>query len=393
MSPITGREGEPLPRARRSREFTVTEYDVWQERQRQRNWTLNDVPFYKGKGQSIDQNPFDWHDYDYLEYYDQVFGRKCGSAGIGKLREVGLVRVSEHDDYGVHPYFLEDPDYLRRDGHMNADRMDVARLHDQQCRLAEIYESHGITVYWIEYPERPMAAFGPMTNLHSAAELTVLPGGSVIGKKGYALAPVSGFGRTEYLGRWAFWNLGIPVLLTIIGKGTFVRGVFLADDVYVQAMSVETNHEAMDQLEPVMRRACGEDLHIQKIYTPGATYGDRRTGISAHTDMVIMPLDIDKALVYPAGLDVDTCEWLWRHGYTLIEAAPEEQMTHDACNGVILEPGLVLMHREASETIKRVRAAGVEVIAVDYSEYNRMAGGMDCATMQILRDPGPRKLS
>ena len=51
------------------------------------------------------------------------------------------------------------------------------------------------------------------------------------------------------------------------------------------------------------------------------------------------------------------------------------------------------MHQEAKETIKRVRAAGVEVIAVDYSEYNRMAGGMDCATMQILRDPGPRKFS
>jgi len=272
-----------------------------------------------------------------------VFGRKCGSAGIGKLREVGLVRVSEHDDYGEHPYFVEDPAYMRRDRHMNADRMDVTKLHDQQGKLAEIYEQHGISVYWIEYPEKPMAAFGPMTNLHSAAELTVLPGGSVIGKKGYALAPVSGFGRTEYLARWTFWNLGIPVLLTIISTGM--------------------------------------------------TYGDRQTGTSAHTDMVIAPLDIDKVLVYPAGLDFDTCAWLWANGYTLIEAAPEEQMTHDACNGVILEPGLVLMHQEAKETIKRVRAAGVEVIAVDYSEYNRMAGGMDCATMQILRDPGPRKFS
>lgn len=69
-----------------------------------------------------------------------------------------------------------------------------------------------------------------------------------------------------------------------------------------------------------MRRACGEDLHIQKVYTPGMTYGDRQTGTSAHTDMVIAPLDIDKVLVYPAGLDVDTCAWLWANGYTLIEA-------------------------------------------------------------------------
>jgi hypothetical protein len=114
MSSMDGRSGPPLTKERRSQEFTLTEYDAWQERQRGRNWTLNDVPFYQGKGKSLEQNPFDWHDYDYLEYYDQVFGCKCGSAGIGKLREVGLVRVSEHDDYGEHPYFVEDPAYMRQ---------------------------------------------------------------------------------------------------------------------------------------------------------------------------------------------------------------------------------------------------------------------------------------
>ena len=391
MTQISGKEGTPLPVGRRSQEFALTEYDAHQERQRRRNWTLNDVPFYKGKGKSLEQNPFDWRDYDYLNYYDQVFGRKCGSAGIGKLREVGILEVSEDDNYAEHPYVKEDPGYMDRDGFLSEKKMDIPKMRDQQARYAEVLQEQGIKVYWIKYPERPMAAFGPMTNQMSAAELTVLPGGSIIAKKGYALAPTSGFGRTEYLARWAFWNLGIPPLVTIVGTGMWVTGVFLAADVYCQTMAVETNEEGMRQVEPVMRRVVGEDLHIQRIYTPGHDYFDRATGISAHTDMVIAPLDVHKVLVHAPGLDVDTTSWLWTNGYQVIEAEPEEQLQTLACNLIPLEPGRVIMHAGARNTIDKVRAAGVEVIAVDYDEYNLFGAGLHCATMQILRDPGPRK--
>ena len=53
-----------------------------------------------------------------------------------------------------------------------------------------------------------------------------------------------------------------------------------------------------------MRRVCGEDLHVQRIYVPTRNYFERDTGVSAHTDMVIAPLDIDKVLVHAPGLDV-----------------------------------------------------------------------------------------
>ena len=114
-------------------------------------------------------------------------------------------------------------------------------------------------------------------------------------------ALVAGLGRAEYLARWAFWNLGIPPLLTVTGKGVWVTGTFLADDVYCQTMAVETNAEGMDQVEPVMRRVCGPNLHIQRIYVPTYDYFDRRTGTSAHTDMVIAPLDNFDDLELDAG--------------------------------------------------------------------------------------------
>ena len=77
----------------------------------------------------------------------------------------------------------------------------------------------------------------------------------------------------------------------------------------------------------------------------------------------------------------------------IIEAPVDEQIGACACNALTIEPGLVIMHAGATETIKRARAAGVEVIAVEYDEYNRFGGGIHCGTMQILRDPGPRKFS
>jgi N-dimethylarginine dimethylaminohydrolase len=365
-----------------------TEYDRHQAELQERVWRLTDQQFYHDWKKEPD--PFYWHNVDYLDVYADIYGRRCGSAGIGRLREVGLVRVSEDDVYSDHPYFKEDPKFLSRDGFLQTKPVDKARLADQQAAYAGVLEEHGVKVYWIEYPERPMAAFGPMTNQHSASELTILPGGSIIPKKGYALAPLSGFGRTEYLARWAFWNLGVPVLMTVTGKAVWVQGLFLADDVYVHTLGIETNQAGLDQVLPVIRSVCGDELTVRVIRTPGIDYFDRHTGTNAHTDMIIGAVDLGKLVAYGPSIDNETHRWLRDAGFVLIDVPLNEQVDACACNLVVLEPRLVVMHAGASETIAQVRKLGVEVIPVDYSEYNQFGGGIHCATMQILRDAGPR---
>lgn len=392
MTKIFGDEETPLPEQRRSQSFTVTEYDVHQEESRNKDWSLKDVPFYKGKG--VEHGPFEWNNVDYRDVYDKIYGRKCGSAGIGKLREVGIVRPTKDDEYSDHPYFHEDKEYMNRDGFfLLSDKVDVVKLEEEAEKFAEAFERNGVKVYWIRYPERPIAAYGPMMNMHSAAELLILPGGSIIPKKGYALAPTAGLGRAEYLARWAFWNLSIPTLLTVTGKGVWVTGTFIADDVYMQGMGVETNWEGLQQVAPVIKRVCGENIHIQPIRTPGWKYFDKHTGANTHGGMVITGLDVDKVLVHKAGIDIATHEWLRRHGYTIVEADLEEQIQHSAAATVTLEPGHVMMHAKAKKTIAAVRKVGVEVMPIEYDEYNRYGAAITCATMLILRDPGPRKFS
>ena len=55
----------------------------------------------------------------------------------------------------------------------------------------------------------------------------------------------------------------------------------------------------------------------------------------------------------------------------------------------IIEPGLVIMHAEATKAIEAVRKAGVEVIPTPYSEFLKEAGGLHCSTGVVWRDKGP----
>jgi N-dimethylarginine dimethylaminohydrolase len=390
--------GEPpqatvtIPVQRKSHSFTLTEYDAYQERLRAKNWSLKDLP--ANGSDDAEADPLAWRDIDYLDVYEQTYGRKCGAAGIGKLREVGITLPSPDDEYSNHPYFHEDREYMNRDGFfLLSDKVDVAKLADEAAKFAEAFETNGVKVYWVRYPERPIAAFGPMMNMHSAAELLIVPGGSIIPKKGYALAPTAGLGRAEYLARWAFWNLGIPPLVTVTGTGVYVCGIFIADDVYMQGMGVETNWEGLEQVAPVLRRACGEDLHIQSIRTPGWRYFDKLSGANTHAGMVISGIARDAVLIHAPGIDIATYEWLKRHGYKIIEVDLQEQIYHSASATVVLEPGHIMMHARATKSIAAVRNAGYEVTPIEYDEYNKYGAAITCATMLILRDPGPRKLS
>ncbi len=393
MTEIFGDEGPALPEPRRSRTYPVTEYDEHQEKLRkQARWSLKDVPGYRGKGKP--QDPLAWHDVDYLDVYQKVYGRRCGSAGIGKLREVAIVAPGPDDEYSNHPYFHEDKEYMNRDGFfLLSDKLDIAKLKDEAAAFGAKFEENGVKVHWLHFPEKPMAAYGPMMNMHSAAELMVVPGGGIIGKKSYALSPTAGYGRTEYFARWALWNLGIPVLFTVTGEACWVMGNWLADDVFINGIGIEGDWRGLEQVAPVLRRACGEDLRIVSCVAPSWKYFDKHTGANTHAGMVVSGLDVNKVLVHTPGVDFNTMAWLKRNGYRIIEADLEEMIKHSAAAIVSLGPGIVMMHARAKKTIAAVRKAGVEVVPIDYDEYNKYGAAITCATMLLNRDPGPKKFS
>ena len=309
----------------------TTQFDLHQRALYEKRWTWDDIPFYHGPGGR--QTVSEFHDLDYLEVYERVFGRKIGANGIGRLREVALADRVENDEY------------------------------------AELLEAAGVAVHRLE---------------SVGADLLVVNGGAIVPKP----ADPSGFGRAERLSQWAFWDLNIPTLLTIHGTGICEAGatVWLAQDVFVVGESIAYDEDGREQLLDVVRLTSGvAELHVVTIRCQGNVAFDAGTGAAANVSDLIAPLDLQTVLAYPPGIDAGTLIWLERNGYTVVEATREDQIHCNVCNLTILEPGRVLMAAEATETVGRVRAAGIEVLEVSYS------GGLHRATLQLRREPGPSR--
>ena len=365
-----------------------TDYDRHQAVLYQKEWTWDDMPFYR-RGEKLDVAP--WHDLDYLDVYEKIYGRPIGGNGIGKLREVALSKISEAENqlYDDRFPYAGDTDFLARNGMGRFP--DIAKAQDQQENYAKVLENAGVSIRWIDWGDYPVSAYGPMQSMWAPQELCIINGGAIVPKMGRH--PFS-FGRAEWLSQWAFWNLNIPTLLTITGKAVCEVGatVWLAQDVYVVGLSPAYNQEGLDQLLPVVARTAGvDDLKVLTIQCRSTDYFNRGTGASAHVSNVIGALDVDKVLVHPPGVDTHSLIWLKKHGFRIIECDPQEQIDLNAsvCNVKVLEPGLVVMAAEAANTIARVRDAGVEVIEVPYSGFAHTGGGFHNSTMEIYREPGP----
>ena len=343
---------------------------------------LSDIPNYIP---GVFPEPETWHNIDYLDVYSRVWGREIRGNGIGKLREVALTEITSNE---YNPIFEEDPAFFHK-WEEPYDTLDTKLMQEQSAMYQEVLEANGVIVHRIEFPDPPVGAFGPMMYMWAARELLVLNGGSVIPKLGFSALS---FGRPEYLAWWAMTRLGIPPILTITGKGVCEAGpcFFLAEDVFVAALSVAFNQEGLDQLLPVVKRSTGlDEVHNLVIKTATRDYFDPGSGASAHPDMIIGPLDTDKVILYPGGIDFETLSWLVRKGYKIAEIERDEQVLYAPANLTLLEPGHVIMHAGADKAIAAVRKLGVEVEVLPYGEFLKAGGGVHCSTMEILKDPGP----
>ncbi len=365
-----------------------TDFDRYQEELRKKAWRIEDIPFYE-KGKAPDSSKVG--KIEWLELKDRIFGRKFGRNGIGKLREVALTKITEQETLKTHPFFKQDPVYFIGTGVYGMEHPDIEKWQKQQEDYAKMLQENGVKVNWIEFPEPFMGPFGPLRFTWAASELMITRGGIITPKGGWH--PIENWGRAEYLSRWAFWHLNIPVLLAITGKAACEANPvshFLAEDVMIVGLSAACNEEGFNQLVPAVKRTSGvEDFKVMVNKMPLDTYFDPETGLSAHLDMVWHAVDAGKVLLYPPSINTDILHWLKENKFEVITVDREEQIQYLPCNLILLEPGKVLVHEGATRTISKLKKAGIEVTEVAFSETLKFASGMHCATMEVYREPGP----
>ena len=320
------------------------------------------------------------HETDFYDEVDQIWGRRWGAEGIGRLREVLVSRPTENE---IRPEYAREWQYYYSSSAGNAD---LGRLQAQFDEYYDLLERNGVRVNYIEPPVPAIGAYGYLKNL-----VTLAGGGLVV--HGGAIVHRMGLGSWQR-GREVIWSkvltaLQVPIYLTIHGTGVGEPGAgrWLDSKTFVFNESVVANEEGLRQLEFVLN---GLGIELITTHSPGwvESIGDGNIGTS-HADMFLMVPDHRVAVLAPHLVDYGFVRRLMRDDWQVIEV-PLDEYWSLAVNAVTLEPGKVIMNAGSPTVVDRLEKAGIEVLQVDFSESHRFAiAGLHCATLELMRDqPG-----
>jgi len=237
----------------------------------------------------------------------------------------------------------------------------VAAQHDG---LVATLRAQGIEV--VVAP--PMGA-GFVKSVYVRDPLVTVPGGAIVGRMGVRMRR----GEEPDISA-VVAAAGLPILGTIVGKGTLEGGSFvkLVPGLAALGVSIRCNREGASQLRAILRRI-GWELLIVPI-----------SGYSIHLDLHLAMVDRRTALVDAEHLPYSFLQRLQELGVELLHPAGGEAW---ALNCLTLRPGCVLMAEGSPRTQEMLRSRGIEVLTVPYDELHKNGGGVHCSTMELVRRP------
>jgi len=242
----------------------------------------------------------------------------------------------------------------------------LARI--QLDALADAYRAHGVAVHLVERgrPDKPNAMFVRDLMLMTAeGAIVTRPASTVRAGEERVVA--------ETLAR-----LGVPILMTVHGRGTFEGAdvVWVDRDLCILAEGLRTNREGADQVERMLR-----EIGVRDVVRVGLPYG------AMHLDGLLGILDRDLATVWPRRTPYAAVVALRERGFRLIEVEDErEAQERLPMNCVALAPGVVLMPIGGERLQAAYEEAGVVCHTVEIGELIKAGGGVHCMTGFLKRD-------
>jgi N-dimethylarginine dimethylaminohydrolase len=258
--------------------------------------------------------------------------------------------------------------------------MDFHRLHDQMQGLRDLYRQLGVQVFSID----PAGSAGEpearcFYNLVYARDLFFMtPEGAILSR----MASQVRAGEELFAAR-ALLGLGIPILRTVSGTGTFEG----ADAAWVDARTVligtgnRTNTSGFEQL-----KSCLAFQGVRAISVPLP----RRV---LHLQGALQIVDDRLAVTRGRIISGDFRATLETLGFRLIELdETAEVTTGQAMNFVTVAPRRVVMVGGNPETLRFLERNGIVVeTEAEVRELLKGAGGLGCATGILHRqEPAPR---
>ncbi|MGH2533788.1 MAG: dimethylarginine dimethylaminohydrolase family protein [Thermomicrobiales bacterium] len=243
---------------------------------------------------------------------------------------------------------------------------DVARA--QHDAMADAYRAHGVAVHHIEraHPDKPNTLFVRDVML-------MTPEGAIVTRPASTVRAGEERFVAETLAR-----LGVPILMTVHGHGTFEGAdvCWIDQDLCFLAEGLRTNQEGADQVERMLR-----EIGVRDVVRIGLPYG------AMHLDGLLNILDRDLAVVWPRRTPYKIVRTLRQRGFRIIDVDDEDEAQHRLpMNFVALAPGVILMPEGGIGMRRRYEEAGVECHTVDVSELIKAGGGIHCMTGSLKRD-------
>lgn len=298
-----------------------------------------------------------------------VWGRRWGVFNdVGRLRTVLIHRPGDelrtvdpsmrHPDVPalVHPeakwYFWGE------------DAPDIEQMQREHDALTAALVANDVEIVTLDDP-RP----DDINAMFTRDMLITVPGGAIIGRMGPLMRRGQELNVLRTLAR-----IGMPVLATVHGSGTFEGGGFaMLDETHaVCAIGHRGNEEGARQVEQVLNTLGIELLRVHC------------RGWSCHIDGELVMVDHKTSLIAPHKLPWTFLETLKQLGIRTIDVDPTE--ANFATNCLTLAPGRVLIAADCPRTTERLLAAGIEATPIPYSECHKNGGGLHCSTMPLVRD-------
>ena len=247
--------------------------------------------------------------------------------------------------------------------------VDPERAAAEHARLADAYRDEGVLVHDV----RPAEA--PTPNLMFCADLFLMtPEGAIVGRPA---STVRG-GEERWVAR-RLADLGIPIIRTIRGRGTFEG----ADAMWLDATTVlvgrglRTNGEGVAQVTSILGEMGVDTIPVDLPWGAMHLMGTLRIA------------DRDLAIAWPGRLAVAAVLALQCRGYRVLflpEGPAAERTT--ALNFVTLAPGRILMAEGYPVFERFFEKAGLACRTTPVAELRLAAGGIGCLTGILERTPG-----
>jgi N-dimethylarginine dimethylaminohydrolase len=315
---------------------------------------------------------------DFNSELELTYGRKWGAqTEVGNLKMVLVHRPREEDfpeEVARDPVAYNFPDGLP----------DLKKMQEQHDGFVEILKKEGVGVVYLNPPSPPRGTYNTLSFLSAPRETLVINGGAIIHRE--ALGVKRG---ADLIHARRLIELGCPILYTVHGKGVFSGGnvVWIDSQHVLIGLGIRTNLEGVRQVEPILRMAGVEKVHLVELATPLRSRKLVVGGAAGffHLDMCFGMANHGLAVLYPGAIPYNTLKYLEENKVDMIEV-PEEEMKNFACNLLSIRPGKVIIQSGNPYTVEEIRKAGTEVIEFDFSAFKKAGTGFTCATLPLIRE-------